>query len=112
MPDTNRVDFVADDEAAAPNVNRRTRWRRPLVFAGLAFFLMVAVAGGGYWLLVGGYLEEKGGAHLKADTVTVSPKVAGYVAEALVRDNQQVAPGQILVRIDARDYRAELAQSE
>jgi len=112
MPDTNRADFIADEEAAAPEIEKRVRWRRPLVFAGLAFFLLVAVAAGGYWLLVGRYLEETDDAYLKADTVTVSPKVAGYVAEVLVRDNQQVAAGQLLVRIDDRDYRAELAQSE
>jgi len=112
MPDTNRVEFVADDEAPSPEIEKRVRWRRPLVLAGLAFFLLVAVASGGYWLAVGRYLEETDDAYLKADTVTVSPKVAGYVAEVLVRENQQVAAGQILVRIDDRDYRAELGQSE
>ena len=112
MPDTNRVEFVADDEAPSPEIEKQVRWRRPLVLAGLAFFLLVAVASGGYWLAVGRYLEETDDAYLKADTVTVSPKVAGYVAEVLVRENQQVAAGQILVRIDDRDYRAELGQSE
>jgi membrane fusion protein (multidrug efflux system) len=112
MPDTNHADFIAADDAAAPEADRRTRWRRPLVFAGLAVFLLAAVAAGSYWLLVGRYLEETDDAYLKADTVTVSPKVAGYVAEVLVRDNQQVAAGQVMVRIDDRDYRAELVQSE
>jgi membrane fusion protein (multidrug efflux system) len=108
----NRKTLVAVDDKAVPDIDRRTRWRRPLVFAGLGFFLLVAVAAGGYWLLVGRYLEETDDAYLKADTVTVSPKVAGYVAEVLVRDNQQVGAGQVLARIDDRDYRAELAQSE
>jgi membrane fusion protein, multidrug efflux system len=112
MQNTTRKSLVAVDGEAAPELDRRTRWRRPLVGAGLAVFLMVAVAAGGYWLLVGRYLEETDDAYLKADTVTVSPKVAGYVAEVLVRDNQQVAAGQVLVRIDDRDYRAELSQSD
>jgi len=111
MPDTNHPDFLADETAAA-ETEKRVRWRKPLVLAGFAFFLAVALAAGGYWLLVGRYLEETDDAYLKADTVTVSPKVAGYVAEVLVRDNQQVAAGQVLVRIDDRDYRAELAQTE
>ena len=111
MQNRNR-NLIAVDDEAAPDLDRRTHWRKPLVFAGLAFFLMATVTGGGYWLMVGRYLEETDDAYLKADTVTVSPKVAGYVAEVLVRDNQQVTAGQLLVRIDDRDYRAELAQSE
>src|SRR6185312_3935416 len=109
MPDTNHPDFLADETAAA-ETEKRVRWRKPLVLAGFAFFLIVAVAAGGYWLLVGRYLEETDDAYLKADTITVSPKIAGYVAEVLVvvRDNQQVAAGQVLTRIDDRDYRAEL----
>ncbi len=112
MPDTSRVDFIADEEADSPEIAKRTRWRRPLVFAGAAFFLTIAVMAGGYWLLVGRYMEETDDAYLKADTVTVSPKIAGYVAEVPVRDNQQVAAGQVLVRVDDRDYRAEVAQGE
>ena len=57
MQNRNR-NLIAVDDEAMPDVNRRTRWRRPLVFVGVAFFLLVAVVAGGYWLLVGRYLEE------------------------------------------------------
>lgn len=107
-----RTNLVAAGDDAMAGTERRVRWRRPLVFAGSAFFLAATFAAGGYWLLAGRYLEETDDAYLKADTVTISPKVAGYATEVLVRDNQQVAAGQVLVRIDDRDYRAELAQSE
>jgi membrane fusion protein (multidrug efflux system) len=42
--------------------------------------------------------------------VTVAPKVSGYVEAVYVAENQTVAPGQPLVRIDARSYQAALAQ--
>ena len=41
----------------------------------------------------------------------VASKVYGNVAEVLVNDNQQVKAGQVLVRIDARDYQAKVAQA-
>jgi membrane fusion protein (multidrug efflux system) len=49
-------------------------------------------------------------AYLRADEVTVEPKVSGYVDQVFVADNQAVEAGQPLVRIDARTYDAALAQ--
>jgi membrane fusion protein, multidrug efflux system len=42
----------------------------------------------------------------------ISPKVAGYVAELRVTDNQVVDAGELLLRIDPRDYQAALAQAQ
>ena len=41
----------------------------------------------------------------------VASKVYGNVSEVLVNDNQQVKAGQVLVRIDPRDYQAKVAQA-
>ncbi len=41
----------------------------------------------------------------------VASKIYGNVAEVLVTDNQQVKAGQVLVRIDSRDYAAKVAQA-
>ena len=35
---------------------------------------------------------------------TISPKIAGYVIELLVNDNQRVKAGEVLARVDPRDY--------
>lgn len=59
----------------------------------------------------GKYLQETNDAQVAADTVTVSPRVAGYVAEVLVRDHQDVRAGQPLARIDPRDSQAQSAQA-
>jgi membrane fusion protein (multidrug efflux system) len=42
----------------------------------------------------------------------VAAKIYGDVAEVLVNDNQQVKAGQVLVRIDPRDYRAKVDQAK
>ncbi len=51
-------------------------------------------------------------AYVHADFTLVAPKVAGFIDEVLVEDNQSVKAGQVLARIDARDYRAALDAAE
>ena len=69
---------------------------------------------GGWWLwryeAHGKYIQSTNDAYIQADAVVVAPKVAGYVAELFVADNQQVKAGQPLLRIDPRDYQAQTAQ--
>ena len=38
----------------------------------------------------------------------IAPKISGNVIEVLVDDNQEVKAGQVLVRIDPRDYQAKV----
>ena len=42
----------------------------------------------------------------------IAPQVAGYVDKLLVTDNEHVRAGQMLVRIDPRDYEAAVAKAE
>jgi len=49
-------------------------------------------------------------AYVEATVAPISAKVAGQVVEVLVRDNQVVAAGQVLVRLDPRDYKARVEQ--
>ena len=59
----------------------------------------------------GRFLVSTDDAYVKADYTTVAPKVSGYLAEVLVRDNEKVKAGQVLAHIDDRDFRAALAQA-
>jgi membrane fusion protein, multidrug efflux system len=102
---------IVDAQASPdnPTAKRRAPW------GVMAAGALVAVAGVGwlaYHLQVGRYQEETDDAYLQADTVTIAPKLSGYVLEVLVKDNQQVRAGQPLVRIDPRDYRAQAEQFE
>ena len=47
----------------------------------------------------------------KPTSTIISPKVSGYIAEVLVGDNQPVKAGQLLARIDDRDFRTALDQA-
>jgi membrane fusion protein, multidrug efflux system len=76
--------------------------------------LVVAAACGFYghrWWTTGRFMEETEDAYTQADAVTVAPRVGGTISEVLAADNQLVRAGQVLARIDDRDYRAALAEA-
>lgn len=67
--------------------------------------LVLAVAAGVYWFLTRNEVETDD-AFTAGRAVTISPHVGGYVTELLVNDNQYVHKGQLLARIDPRDWKA------
>src|ERR1700753_2825750 len=56
--------------------------------------------------------ESTNDAYVTAYFTLVAPRVPGQISEVLVEDNQQVKAGQLLVRIDDRDYRAALMSAQ
>jgi membrane fusion protein (multidrug efflux system) len=89
--------------------------RQAIKRAALALAVALGVAGAadfGYgYLTTGRYLESTDDAYVKADSTIISPKVSGYIAEVLVGDNQPVKAGQLLAKIDDRDFRTALDQA-
>jgi membrane fusion protein, multidrug efflux system len=59
----------------------------------------------------GRYIETDN-AYLKANKVTISPQVAGPITAVAVKENQQVAQGAELFRIDDQPYRIALERSD
>jgi multidrug resistance efflux pump len=76
--------------------------------------LVVAVALWAGYKLWDYYMDEPWtrDGHVRADVVPVAPDVSGFVAEVLVRDNQQVQRGDVLFRIDRARYDIALKQAE
>ncbi|MEL0251204.1 MAG: HlyD family secretion protein [Novosphingobium sp.] len=60
---------------------------------------------------VGRYMQDTEDAYVKADGVTISSKLGGYVRRVAVSENQAVEQGVLLVQIDPTDYNTRLAQS-
>lgn len=98
-----RNNGVGGDDPAAADKRRRVRRVMSAVLA-------IAASGGLIWAtyyhLHARFMQTTNNAYLQADAVTVSPKVAGYVETVFVADDQLVAAGQPLVRIDRRDLLA------
>jgi len=96
---------------SAPQVRRFSIKRGVLALALLAGTAAGGYLGYDYWTN-GRYLESTDDAFVKADHMVIAPKVTGYVSEVLVQDNQPVKAGQVLARVDDRDFRAALAQAQ
>jgi membrane fusion protein (multidrug efflux system) len=93
--------------AKAPPTRKRVRM---LAVGGIA---ALALAGwGAHWFTQGRFRESTDDAYVGADIVVLRPKVAGFIVEERVADNQAVRKGELLVKLDDRDYRAALAKAE
>ncbi len=104
-----QADFQSRFEPPRTKRTTDNRRRRRRLLTMLAAFVFVAGGGyGTYWWLVGRHYETTNDAYLGADSVTIAPKVAGYVADLKVQDNQRVHQGDVLARIDPRDYQTAL----
>lgn len=90
----------------APRSGRR-RWMRWASFMLLPLLLLAAV----YWDHAR-HFDTTDDAFIAARQFPVAPKVSGYVTAVPVTDNQHVAAGDVIARIDDRDYRAALDQSQ
>ena len=106
------LSYVPEQEAKTSIRPSRQAIRR----AALAFAAALGVAGaadfGHYYIATGRYLETTNDAYVKADSTIIAPKVSGYIAEVLVGDNEKVKAGQLLARIDDRDFRTALNQAK
>src|SRR6266849_1485403 len=109
QPDTGKAS-VAHPAPASPFVKKLNL--RRLLMAGAAVAVLAGAAwyGWDYWT-VSQYLVSTDDAYVKADNTTVAPKVSGYLREVLVGDNEPVKTGQVLARIDERDFKVALDQA-
>jgi len=89
------------------------RRRTPLLFGvlGLAALLALGLYAE-HWWSTGRFIETTDDAYIGGDVTVIGPKVAGYIEQVLVSDNQRVQAGDLLIRLDSRDYRANLDKAE
>ncbi|MGY8666750.1 HlyD family secretion protein [Bradyrhizobium sp. UFLA05-109] len=85
---------------------------RKLLLAGVAVAALAGASWYGYdYWTVGRYLVSTDDAYVKADNTTIAPKVSGYLVQVQVADNEHVKAGQVLARIDDRDFKVALDQA-
>ena len=87
-----------------------SRWslKRLLIAAAALLFLAMTAAYGSYYWTTGRFLVSTDDAYVEAHSVLISPKVSGYLSEVPVDDNHVVTAGQVLARIDPRDFQTAL----
>ncbi|MGS0895726.1 HlyD family secretion protein [Burkholderia stagnalis] len=98
---------------AIPEKAKNARFaRRHWIAAGAVLAVLALAVAGAHWWTVGRFIEHTDDAYVRADIVTVSSRVSGYVTQVPVDDNQPVKRGDVLVRLDDRDYRAKLDDAQ
>ena len=100
-----------DDEHRETRPRGASR-RRLLASVGGAVLLSAALATGYLYWDYSSRFESTDDAFIAARQFTVAPKVSGYLTAVPVTDNQHVAAGQVIARIDERDYRNALGVAQ
>jgi membrane fusion protein (multidrug efflux system) len=89
--------------------DKKPRSKKPLII--LAIVIIVLLIIGFIWWFVTRNDVTTDDAYTDGDVVTMSPKVSGYITELYVTDNTRVKKGDLILRIDPRDYRASVEQA-
>jgi membrane fusion protein (multidrug efflux system) len=106
------LSYTAEQKAKTGLRPSRHAIKRAALALAAALGVAAATDFGHYYLTTGRYLETTDDAYVKADSTIIAPKVSGYIAQVLVNDNQPVTAGQLLAKIDDRDFRAALSQAQ
>ena len=92
---------------------RRSLLRRhPLAFMLGLFLLTLALAAGYFFWDYSRHFQSTDDAFVAARQFSIAPKVSGYITAVPVTDNQHVAAGNVITRIDDHDYRIALDQAQ
>jgi membrane fusion protein, multidrug efflux system len=86
--------------------------RRPIVSAIGAMLLASALGGGYLYLDHARHFQSTDDGFIAARQSSLAPKVSGYLTAVPVTDNQHVKAGDVIARIDDRDYRTAHDQAE
>ena len=120
LPERNPEQKSAPDRARETGnqpPSKTSSWRDRLrehwivATAGACALLIALIGGLAYWLNVRHY-ESTDDAFIAARSFSVAPKVGGYVTDVPVTDNQHVNAGDLLARIDDRDYKVAIDQAQ
>ncbi|MCK1422750.1 HlyD family secretion protein [Bradyrhizobium sp. 180] len=108
-PDRSRDVKEQSGEPAPP---LRPRLRQHWLLATVGAIVLIAALVGGLlcWLEVRHY-ESTDDAFVASRSFSVASKVGGYVTDIPVTDNQHVNAGDLLAKLDERDYRIAIDQT-
>ena len=114
-PEAPRIERRTKDKDSGPeqaaSVPAQGGSRRRRLLAGAALAALLASSGFLYWDY-GRHFQATDDAFIATRQFAVAPKVSGFITAVPITDNEHVSAGQVLARIDDRDYRVALAQAQ
>jgi len=109
------MDSIAIDRATV-SIPARYDLRPLLRRLALAAALLVpTVAAAWYaqdWRRVGRFIENTDDAYIGGNVTPLAPHIDAFIETVLVSDNERVRAGQVLIRLDQRDYQTALDHAE
>lgn len=112
MGATVNTDAAGELESSAAQTERTKRRRARLRWSLMLGGLLVAAVGGLIYYLLSGRFVSTDDSSVQAAQTVISANVSGRVVELDIHDNQSVARGAILFRIDDQPYRIALEDAE
>ena len=106
----NATNTLPESDGAASRAH--TSRKRMLLMAVVVLAVIAAAIYGVRWWTVGRFIENTDDAYVGGELTVIAAKVPGYIARVAVVDNQVVHAGDLLIKIDDRDYVAALAKAE
>src|SRR5580704_16283210 len=104
--DTQTASPAAEAQAPPkPSLWSKPAFRRTVIGGGIILIAVIAIL---YWYSAGRVSTDDG--QVDGHLAAVSGKITGSVIEVAVNDNQAVKAGQVLVKIDPRDFQARVDQ--
>jgi membrane fusion protein (multidrug efflux system) len=108
---TETIDEPLVEKTPSESESSRPRPRSFRVVLILAILAVVAGAAWGLSAVMGG-TESTDDAQIDGHIVSISPRISGTVVAVNVQDNQTVKAGEVLVKIDPRDYEVLVAKAK
>jgi len=104
---------VVDRDVGSPSSARvlKVGIKRLALYGAVGLAALAIALYGYHWLTTGRFIESTDDAYVGGDITVIAPKVAGFIEQVAVTDNQKVDAGELLVKLDDRDYRAAVARA-
>jgi membrane fusion protein, multidrug efflux system len=100
--DENKGNGDKEDKDGDDGQKKKPRNRTPIII--LIVIAVIAMVGGLIFWLMTRNQESTDDAYTEGNAVSIAPKVSGYVVENRINDNVFVHAGDLLLKIDPRDY--------
>jgi membrane fusion protein (multidrug efflux system) len=97
------------DDKNKTNDKKKGLGKKPLIILAIVVILVI-IAGLIWWFATRNQVSTDD-AYTDGDAVTIAPKVSGYVVVMNLGDNKFVHKNDLLIKIDPRDYQAQLDQA-
>ncbi|MGD0438680.1 MAG: HlyD family secretion protein [Bryobacteraceae bacterium] len=98
-------------EASPPPLRRKPRRRGARILTAIVLVIILAIGGYLLWKYLSSY-ESTDDAQIDGHVNAISARISGHLSEVPVEDAQIVKAGDVLVKIDPRDYEVAVSQAQ